>query len=32
MADGSVAFLTEDINMTAYRARSTIAAEDIASE
>jgi prepilin-type processing-associated H-X9-DG protein len=32
MADGSVAFLSEDINMTAYRARSTIAAEDIASE
>jgi prepilin-type processing-associated H-X9-DG protein/prepilin-type N-terminal cleavage/methylation domain-containing protein len=32
MADGSVAFLSEDIDMTAYRARSTIGAEDIASE
>jgi prepilin-type processing-associated H-X9-DG protein len=32
MADGSVTFLREDIDMAAYRARSTIAAEDIASE
>jgi prepilin-type N-terminal cleavage/methylation domain-containing protein/prepilin-type processing-associated H-X9-DG protein len=32
MADGSVTFLREDIDMTAYRARSTIAGEDIASE
>jgi hypothetical protein len=29
MADGSVAFLTESIDMPAYRARSTIAADDI---
>jgi prepilin-type processing-associated H-X9-DG protein len=32
MADGSVAFLTESIEMGAYRARSTIAAEDIFSD
>jgi len=32
MADASVAFLTEDIDMNAYRARSTIAAEDINTE
>jgi prepilin-type processing-associated H-X9-DG protein len=29
MADSSVAFLNEDIDISAYRARSTIAAEDI---
>ena len=32
LADASITFLTEDINMAAYRARSTIAAEDVASE
>jgi prepilin-type processing-associated H-X9-DG protein len=32
MADASVAFLNEDINMNAYRARSTIAADDINNE
>jgi prepilin-type N-terminal cleavage/methylation domain-containing protein/prepilin-type processing-associated H-X9-DG protein len=32
MADASVTFLNEDINIAAYRARSTIAAEDINSE
>lgn len=32
MADGSVTFLNEGIDMVAYRARSTIAAEDIISE
>jgi prepilin-type processing-associated H-X9-DG protein len=32
MADGSVAFLTEDIDMPSYRARSTIAGGDVASE
>jgi hypothetical protein len=29
MADASVAFLNEAIDISAYRARSTIAAEDI---
>jgi prepilin-type N-terminal cleavage/methylation domain-containing protein/prepilin-type processing-associated H-X9-DG protein len=29
MADGSVSFLNESIDMTAYRARSTIAADDV---
>ena len=32
MADASVTFLTEDIDMLAYRARSTIAGEDVATE
>jgi prepilin-type N-terminal cleavage/methylation domain-containing protein/prepilin-type processing-associated H-X9-DG protein len=32
LADGSVTFLKEDIDMAAYRARSTIAADDIANE
>jgi prepilin-type N-terminal cleavage/methylation domain-containing protein/prepilin-type processing-associated H-X9-DG protein len=32
VADGSVAFLTESIDMAAYRARSTISAEDIFNE
>jgi prepilin-type processing-associated H-X9-DG protein len=32
MADASVTFLTEDIDMPAYRARSTIAGEDVATE
>jgi prepilin-type N-terminal cleavage/methylation domain-containing protein/prepilin-type processing-associated H-X9-DG protein len=32
MGDGSVAFLSEDIDMASYRARSTIAGEDIANE
>jgi prepilin-type N-terminal cleavage/methylation domain-containing protein/prepilin-type processing-associated H-X9-DG protein len=32
MADGSVTFLVESIDMTAYRARSTIAGDDINSE
>jgi prepilin-type processing-associated H-X9-DG protein len=32
MADGSVTFLREDIDMMSYQARSTIAGEDIASE
>jgi prepilin-type N-terminal cleavage/methylation domain-containing protein/prepilin-type processing-associated H-X9-DG protein len=32
MADGSVAFLTETIDMAAYRARSTIAADDFFNE
>jgi prepilin-type N-terminal cleavage/methylation domain-containing protein/prepilin-type processing-associated H-X9-DG protein len=32
MADGSVAFLSESIDLAAYRARSTISGEDIASE
>jgi prepilin-type processing-associated H-X9-DG protein len=32
MADASVAFLNESIDMTAYRARSTIAAEDLNNE
>jgi prepilin-type N-terminal cleavage/methylation domain-containing protein/prepilin-type processing-associated H-X9-DG protein len=31
MADGAVVFLSEAIDMAAYRARSTIAAEDLAS-
>jgi prepilin-type processing-associated H-X9-DG protein len=32
MADGSVTFLSEDIDMAAYRARSTIAGDDVNSE
>jgi prepilin-type N-terminal cleavage/methylation domain-containing protein/prepilin-type processing-associated H-X9-DG protein len=32
MADGSVTFLNESIDMTAYRARSTIAADDVNNE
>jgi hypothetical protein len=32
MADASIIFLTEDIDMLAYRARSTIAGEDVAGE
>jgi prepilin-type processing-associated H-X9-DG protein len=32
MADGSVSFLNESIDMVAYRARSTIAADDINNE
>lgn len=32
MADGSVAFITESIDIAAYRARSTIAADDIFSD
>ncbi|HEX2474441.1 MAG TPA: H-X9-DG-CTERM domain-containing protein, partial [Lacipirellulaceae bacterium] len=32
MADGAVAFLSEDISLAAYRARSTIAAEDVFNE
>jgi prepilin-type N-terminal cleavage/methylation domain-containing protein len=32
VADGSVTFLSESIDMTAYRARSTIAGDDIFSE
>jgi prepilin-type processing-associated H-X9-DG protein len=32
MADGSVTFLTESIDMLAYRARSTISAEDVSNE
>lgn len=32
MADGSVAFLNESIDMASYRARSTIAADDVFSE
>jgi prepilin-type processing-associated H-X9-DG protein len=32
MADGSVSFLSESIDMTAYRARSTIAADDVFNE
>ena len=32
MADGSVAFLSESIDLAAYRARSTISGEDVASE
>jgi prepilin-type N-terminal cleavage/methylation domain-containing protein len=32
IGDGSVTFLREDINMIAYQARSTIAAEDVADE
>ena len=32
MADGSVSFLTDGIDMIAYRARSTIAADDVNSE
>ena len=32
MADGSVTFLNESIDMAAYRARSTIAGEDYFSE
>jgi prepilin-type N-terminal cleavage/methylation domain-containing protein/prepilin-type processing-associated H-X9-DG protein len=32
MADGSVTFLNESIDMTSYRARSTIAAEDVSNE
>jgi prepilin-type processing-associated H-X9-DG protein len=32
IADGSVTFIHEGIDMTAYRARSTIAAEDVSTE
>jgi prepilin-type N-terminal cleavage/methylation domain-containing protein/prepilin-type processing-associated H-X9-DG protein len=32
MADASVTFIGEDIDMAAYRARSTIAAEDVSNE
>lgn len=32
MGDGSVAFLSEDIDLAAYRARSTIAADDVFNE
>jgi prepilin-type processing-associated H-X9-DG protein len=32
MADGAVVFLNESIDMVAYRARSTIAGEDVYSE
>jgi prepilin-type processing-associated H-X9-DG protein len=32
MADASITFLSESINMMAYRARSTIAGEDVADE
>jgi hypothetical protein len=32
IADASITFLGEDIDMTAFRARSTIAAEDINTE
>jgi prepilin-type processing-associated H-X9-DG protein len=32
MADGSVAFINETIDMASYRARSTIAGEEISSE
>jgi prepilin-type N-terminal cleavage/methylation domain-containing protein/prepilin-type processing-associated H-X9-DG protein len=32
MADASITFLSEDINMTAYRARSTIAGEDVIND
>ena len=32
MRDGSVTFLSESIDLVAYQARSTIAAEDIFSE
>jgi hypothetical protein len=32
MGDSSVLFISQDIDLAAYRARSTIAAEDIANE
>jgi prepilin-type processing-associated H-X9-DG protein len=32
MADGSVAFLNESIDMPSYRARSTIAGDDVFSD